>query len=158
MSLSQRIISLLVVSTFLIAGLAEAQVPITGQVSGTVPVDTSGAALPAATVTAHDPSTDITKSVTANAAGQYVFPVSAAGNYQLTATAQGFATAIYKGVVVNRGAQGIDHPMKVGTATERVEVTAQGVEFETTTNTLATTIDPDEIQNLPLLGATFAYG
>ena len=152
MSLSQRIISLLVVSTFLIAGLAEAQVRITGQVSGTV-VDTSGAALPAATVTAHDPSTDITKSVTANAAGQYVFPDLPPGNYQLTATAQGFATAIYKGVVVESGrTRDLTIQMKVGTATERVEVTAQGVELETTTNTLATTIDPDEIQNLPLLG------
>jgi len=150
--LCQTSVSLLVVFAFLIAGLAEAQVRTTGQVSGTV-VDPSGAALSAATITARDTSTGLTQSVTANTSGQYVFPDLQPGIYQLTATAPGFAAAVYKDVVVESGrTRDLTIQMKVGAVSERVEVSAQGAILETTTNTLATTIDPDEIQNLPLAG------
>lgn len=151
MRLCQRV-SLLVVSTFLIAGLARAQVRTTGQLSGTV-VDASGAALSATTITARDASTGLSKSVTANAAGQYIFPDLQPGSYQVTATVQGFSAAVYDDVVIESGrTRDLAIQMKVGTATERVEVSAQGLALETTTNTLSTTIDPEQVQDLPLAG------
>ena len=132
--------------------LANAQVRTTGQVSGTV-VDPSGAALSAATITARDTSTGLTQSVTANDSGQYVFPSLQPGNYQLTATAPGFAAAVYNDLVVEAGrTKDLEIKMKLGAATEHVEVSASGEVLETTTNTLSSTIDPDEIQNLPLAG------
>lgn len=47
------------------------------------------------------------------------------GNYQLTATDPGFAAAIYNDVVVEAGrTRDVTIQMKVGAATERVEVSA----------------------------------
>src|SRR5215469_10267119 len=129
-----------------------AQVRTTGQISGTV-VDPAGAVVPGATVTAHDVSTGITQSTTTNASGQYVFPNLLPGTYEVTATASGFATAIYNDVVIQAArTRDLEVRMKVGGANQRVEVSAQGEVLETTTNTLATTIDPNQVQDLPLAG------
>jgi len=148
--LFQKAFFLLILVTSLVS--ASAQVRTTGQISGTV-VDSSGAVLAAAHVTARDASTGLKQMVTTNATGQYVFLDLPPGNYQVTASAQGFAEAVYSNVVVESGrTRDITIQLKVGTATERVEVSAAGVTLETTTNTLATTIDPDAIQNLPLIG------
>ena len=148
--LFQKAFFLLIFATSFL--LAHAQVRTTGQVSGTV-VDPSGAALSAATITARDTSTGLTQSVTANDSGQYVFPSLQPGNYQLTATAPGFAAAVYNDLVVEAGrTKDLEIKMKLGAATEHVEVSASGEVLETTTNTLSSTIDPDEIQNLPLAG------
>lgn len=146
----QKVFFLLTLVTSLIS--ASAQVRTTGQISGTV-VDPSGAVLAAAKVTARDTTTGLTQTVTSNASGQYVFPNLLPGSYQVTATAPGFATAIYNDVVIESGrTKDIEIKMKVGQATEHVEVSAQGAVLETTTNALATTVDPDQVQNLPLAG------
>ena len=131
---------------------ASAQVRTTGQISGTV-VDPAGAVVAGATVAAHDVSTGITQSANTNPSGQYSFPNLLPGNYQITATASGFATAIYDNVTVEAGrTRDLAIRMKLGAASEHVEVSGQGAVLETTTNTLATTIDPEQIQNLPLAG------
>jgi len=135
---------------FLNAGMVAAQVRTAGQLSGTA-TDPSGAVLPGITVTALDKSTGLAQSVTTNASGQYLFPNLQPGTYQLTAQAAGFATAIYNEVVIEAArTKDLEIKMKVGQATEHVEVSAQGAILETTTNTLATTIDPDQVQDLPL--------
>ena len=129
-----------------------AQVRITGQISGTVS-DPSGALLPGAIVTAAMPSTGFTQSVTANSAGQYAFPELQAGVYQVTAAATGFATTSYTDVVVESGrTRDLQIHVRIGQINEKVEVSAQGEVLETTTNTLATTITPDAVQDLPLAG------
>jgi hypothetical protein len=148
----QSVLLVVAGSVFLIAGLVAAQVRTTGQLAGTV-VDPSGAVLAAAKVTARDTTTGVAQSVTANASGQYVFPNLLPGNYQVTATAPGFATAVYNDVVVEAArTKDLEIRMKVGAATELVEVSALGVALETTSNTLATTMEPDTVQDLPLAG------
>jgi hypothetical protein len=42
--------------------------------------------------------------------------------------------------------------MTIGQQNQSVDVSAQGAVLETTTNTLASTIDPERVQNLPLAG------
>ncbi len=129
-----------------------AQVRTTGQLSGTV-LDPSGAVLGATTVAARDSDTGVTRSVTTNTSGQYVFTDLQPGNYQLTVNAPGFATAVYNDVVIEAGrSKDLEIRMQMGAATEHVEVSAQGAVLETSTNTLSTTIDPVQIQNLPLAG------
>jgi len=138
--------------SLIIGNVAGAQVRTTGQLTGTA-VDPSGAVLPGIHVTARDTTTNISESVITNASGQYVFPDLQPGTYELTASAPGFATAIYKDIVIEAArTKDLAIKMKVGQATEHVEVSAQGAVLETTTNTLATTIDPDQVQDLPLAG------
>src|SRR5579864_2763782 len=125
---------------------ALAQVRTTGQLTGTVS-DPSGALLPGVNVTVRDPTTGITQSANSNEQGQYVFPTLQPGTYELTVTAAGFATAIYNDILIEAGrTKDVEVRMKIGEATQHVEVSAQGEVLETTTNTLSTTIDPQQVQ------------
>jgi hypothetical protein len=140
---------LILVTSFL---SANAQVRTTGQISGTV-TDPSGALVAGATITVTMPSTGFTQSVKANSEGQYSFPELQPGVYQLTASASGFAVTTYTDVLIEAArTKDLAIRMRVGQINEKVEVSAQGEVLETTTNTVATTIDPDQVQDLPLNG------
>lgn len=146
----QKSFFLLVLSASVLT--ANAQVRTTGQISGTV-TDPSGAIIAGASITVVMETTGFAQSVTTNAAGQYSFPELQPGVYRVTATAKGFAVTSYTAVSVEAArTRDLQIHMKVGEINEHVEVSAQGEILETTTNTLATTIDPDAIQNLPLNG------
>jgi hypothetical protein len=149
-NLHVKALFLLTVATSLLS--SNAQVRTTGQISGTV-TDPSGALVAGATVTVTMPSTGFTQSATANSQGQYSFPEVQPGVYQVTATASGFAATTYTDVLIE-AARTKDLPirMRVGQISQKVEVSAQGAVLETTSNTLATTIDPAQVQDLPLAG------
>lgn len=143
---------LLFVSIFLLPGLAQGQARTSGQVSGSV-VDPSGAGVPGATLTITEASVGFTQTVNANATGDYIFPDLPPGTYTLTVNATGFSAAVYNQVIVNPGrTTDLKVSMKVGSSTQTVEVSAADEVLETSTNTLATTVDADLIQDLPLAG------
>ncbi len=134
------------------AGTAWAQSRITGEISGTV-VDPSGASVPHATVTATQPNTGFSQTVKASAAGVFVFPALQPGTYEMRATASGFATAVYSNVVVQTAqTTNVKVEMKIGSTAQTVTVSAQGQILKTTSATLATTLSPSAVQNLPLGG------
>jgi len=148
--LFQKAFFLLILSTSFL--LANAQVRTTGEISGTV-TDPTGALVAGAIITATMPSTGFTQSVTANSSGQFAFPDLQPGVYQVTATVKGFAPTSYTDVVVEAArTKDLQIQVRVGQVNEKVVVSAQGEVLETSTNTLATTIDPDGIQDLPLAG------
>jgi hypothetical protein len=143
---------LVVLFLFLIPGFAMGQARTEGQLSGTV-VDQSGATLPSATITIDQPATGFHTSVTATSSGAYTFPDLQPGTYAVTVAANGFATKVYKDVVVYAGrTTDLKLELKIGTVTESIAVSAQNEVLETTTNTLATTVAGDSIQDLPLAG------
>ena len=142
----------LLVTVPFIPSAALGQARTSGQLSGTV-VDPSGAAVPAASLSITNPSTGFTQTITANATGDYIFPDLQAGTYKLTVTAQGFSSSEYDQVVINAGRTAdLKISLKVGSKVQTVEVSAEGEVLETSTNTLATTVDADSIQDLPLAG------
>jgi hypothetical protein len=128
-----------------------AQVSNTGQISGTV-FDPSGKVVPHAQVTVTSPTTKFTQTVTASATGEYIFPALSSGTYTVSATAAGFATVVFDNVVV-QVAQSTNLPIKmsIGAVTQTVTVSAAPV-LQTTQNTLATTISPALMEDLPLNG------
>lgn len=147
----------LLLSFFLIA-LCSASTKLSGQAStagqltGTVS-DPSGAVLPGASVTISQASTAFSRTVTTGAGGTYNIPDLEPGEYVLRVTAKGFSDAEYTGVQVQTGrTMNLNVQMKVGSASQTVEVSSQAEVLETTTNTLATTIAPDAVQDLPLNG------
>jgi len=143
---------LLVASFLVVPGLVMGQARTEGQLSGTV-VDPSGAGVPGATLTLTEPSTGFSKTVTSNGSGDYVFPDLQPGTYKLTASAKGFAPAVYDDVAVYAGrSTDLKVTVKVGTNAETVEVSAETEVLETSSNTLATTVTGDSIQDLPLNG------
>lgn len=137
---------------FLLVGTAHAQLRTTGSISGVVS-DPSGASVPGATITVKDPSTGLVQTAPSNASGEYVFPALLPAAYEVSVTARGFATATYTSVVVDAGRNtDLNVKLRVGAQSQTVEVTGHGEVLETSSNTLATTIENDAIQNLPLNG------
>lgn len=132
--------------------LAWGQASTAGELSGTV-LDPSGAVIPGAALTISQPSTGFTRSVTASANGFYSLPDLMPGDYTLRVRAKGFSDALYNNVAVVTGRTlNLNVRLKIGTSTQTVEVSSQGEVLETTSDTLATTLSPDTVQNLPLNG------
>jgi len=123
-----------------------------GQLSGRV-LDPSGASVPDAQLTLSQSTTGVSLTATSNTSGQYVFPSIAPGTYKLTVDAKGFAQRILDGVVIYTARNtDLDVTVTVGSTTQSIEVLAESPVLETTTNTLATTVVGDSIQELPLSG------
>jgi hypothetical protein len=115
--------------------------------------DPSGAAIPNAALKLVDRATGIEKTTESNVEGSYIFANIPSGTYSLTATAQGFQTAVYNGIVVDTGRNtDLNVDMKIGATTETVEVVATAVQLETTSNTIGTTVSNSSILSLPYSG------
>src|SRR5262249_11897255 len=120
-----------------------------GDLVGSV-VDSSGAVVPGATVTATNQATNVKLTTTTNTNGEYRLSNLLAGNYTVSATGQGFQTTAIRDVVIalNQTAT-VRIPLKVGQVETTVEVTAEAAAIDTTTAQLATTYDMQEAADLP---------
>ncbi len=122
----------------------------TGQITGTV-LDQSGAVISKATVTAVEPATKTTRTVTTTAAGIYVFPSLLPGRYEVSATANGFQTT-KQIVTVTVGSQvGADFHLQIGAQTQTIEVVEQATHVNTENQSVSTNISGREIVDLPTL-------
>src|SRR5436190_21064889 len=98
---SWRILCLLMVGTILPVQLA-AQV--TGTITGTVR-DASGAVIPTAVVTAKQTQTSLSRSVTTDGTGQYVFPQLVLGTYEIRVVKEGFSPFLQTNVLLQANTQ-----------------------------------------------------
>ena len=92
-------------------------------ISGTV-VDSHGSAVPNAVVVANNQTTGAAKQVTTDNVGHFVVTGIPAGRYTVVATAKGFAAATQKDVLASTQPSGITLALRVGSASETVEVEA----------------------------------
>ena len=138
---------------FCVSGIlpALAQSTDTGTVGGLV-TDTSGAYVARASITLTDTSTGGTRTSATNDAGRYTFVNVVPGVYDVKVTKQGFAlTKSQIRVEVGESAT-LNFSLKVGGASEVVEVTSSNVELQTLNSTLGNTVSGQALQNLPTLG------
>jgi hypothetical protein len=139
---------ILTVAAAMLAPASFAQLTSTG-IHGIVK-DPSGAMIPGATLTLKDTSTGIEKRTTSAKDGGFVFPDVVAGTYAITAAAKGFDSQIMDNIVVDAGrTTDVTISLKIGAATETVEVTATGAQLETSSNEIGLTVNNNNIQNLP---------
>src|SRR5580658_1023836 len=119
---SAKTLTLLLIA--LLTSLNVAGQQITGSIRGTV-LDPSGAIVPAATVTAMQIETGLTRDVITDRQGEYVLVELPIGHYQLEVRAQGFQKYLQQGISlgVNETATVSIH-LKVGAETQQVEVQA----------------------------------
>src|SRR5215831_10800423 len=104
-----------------LAPAAAAQVT-SASVVGTV-TDSSGAALPGASVTARNADTGFTRTVTANETGAYRLDVLPIGRYSVEAALSGFTSALRSGIVLAvNDAVRIDLTLPVGAMSDTVTV------------------------------------
>ncbi|HSB60547.1 MAG TPA: carboxypeptidase regulatory-like domain-containing protein, partial [Vicinamibacteria bacterium] len=135
-----------------LAGPALAQ-KITGDITGTV-LDSTGGALPAATVTAVCPGTGFTRSTVSGDTGGYSLPELPICVYKVSVTAQGFKTTSREVQVAVNNVTKADFRLQVGDKAE--EITVEGVaplvEFSDKLNNY---VDRARIDSLPLNGRDF---
>ncbi|MBL8190156.1 MAG: carboxypeptidase regulatory-like domain-containing protein, partial [Acidobacteria bacterium] len=128
----------------------------TATVLGTI-TDSSGAALPKATVTLRNVATGITAQAQTDENGNYQFFNVKIGTYTITAEAAGFSKAAAENVQVTVNArQRVDLAMKAGAVTETITVTADAVRLETESSDRGQIINREQIVNLPLNGRSYA--
>ncbi len=121
-----------------------------GIIVGTV-TDSSGAALPAAAVSALNKDTGVKYDTAANGVGNYRFNNIPIGRYDVSAAAKGFATATSANVVLelNHTAT-VNLRLSVGTVATQVEVTAAAAAIDVSTAQLQTTFDSKQAVDLPV--------
>jgi hypothetical protein len=140
-------------TVFAMAGMSpvRAQITTTG-IRGLVR-DPNGAVVPNATVKVKDNSTAVEQATVSSSDGGFLFPNLQFGTYKLTATANGFKTAVIASILVESGrTTDVSVDLEVGTTSETVQVVSSAEQLNTTTNEVGSTIRNRLVQNLPFNG------
>jgi len=138
------------------AGLAYGQA-IDGNVVGTV-IDSQGAAVVGADVTATNIATNVVAVTKTNNAGEYRFDHLLVGTYKITAKMTGFKT-ISEQVDVELNKTGTRNlSLTPGAASETIEVSGTPPTIDTTTSQLQSTYDQKELQDLPIASSGTGTG
>jgi hypothetical protein len=127
----------------------------TGSIQGTVS-DAAGAVVAGAAVTVTSDGTGYTRTVTSGGDGSYAFPELVPGRYHVTVKKDGFKTAEQTGVELHVGSPVVVNvSLTVGTVTEVMTVEANAIAVDTTSGTLGTLMDGQQVRELPLNGLNF---
>ena len=134
----------------LVSAPAFGQGGVTSSITGIV-IDQDGGVVPGATVTATNESTSGTYTVTSAANGTFNIPSILPGIYTVTVTLQGFKQSINKGIAVTSGEPGnVRATLELGGVTETVVVEGATQMVQTQTSVAASTINTNQIANLPI--------
>lgn len=126
-----------------------------GAINGSV-IDPSGAVVQHAGVVAKDEATGLEHKTETSSEGQFVLQDLPLGSYSVTVAAEKFPTATVTKVPVTAGAI-YTLPIKLALAHEStvVEVSADAVALDTTSETQTTTVGGESLQSVPLNGRDF---
>jgi hypothetical protein len=124
----------------------------TGSLNVTV-VDSEGALIPGAKLVLKDLGTNDIHTSTTKSGGTAVIPYLNPTTYSLIVTKDGFSTSDYAKVTIQTNqVTNLSVKMKVGSTTETVTVAADASTIlNTTQNTISTTIDLKQVEDLPTL-------
>jgi hypothetical protein len=148
---STLILALFVAIFVYVAPLAVAQsvgASLNGQVT-----DSTGAAIPGATVTATNLGTGLKVTAVSSGEGSYRIAPLPPGAYSLSVQVTGFEAYLQQGITIN-----VDTPatqnvsLKAGNVQDTVSVTADAQLLNTTNGSLGQTVDATAVSELPLNG------
>ena len=121
-----------------------------GGIAGTV-LDSSGAAISGAEVTATGAETHTVYTTTSTSTGAYRFLNLVLGTYDVTVAAKGFNTAEVKGIVVEiNTVASLDVTLQAGEVKETLTVVADAPHIQSETSEVGTVVSSKEIIELPL--------
>jgi Carboxypeptidase regulatory-like domain/TonB dependent receptor len=128
----------------------------TGRISGVV-TDPTGGVVVDANIQAMSHATNLTWQTLTDQAGNYSFNLLPPGLYRIEATATGFSTAVFAGVLVRiTEATLVDITLKVGSRTETVLVEDNSPPFlQKDGPQLGAVVDSQGVANLPLASRNF---
>jgi len=142
------LLAILLLSTSAALGQAQSNA---ADLQGTVR-DAAGAVVPSANVTVRNPGTNVTRNTTTNDEGFYRIINVPPGDYEITVEASNFKKAVLTKVTVTVGqTANLDVVLEAGQITESVTISdATSDVIETSKTAVATTIDQQRINNLPI--------
>jgi hypothetical protein len=141
---------LVVLLMFPLVSTAVAQVT-TATIVGTI-TDSSGAALPGASVTARNVDTGFLRSVPSDSVGAYRLEFLPIGNYVVEAALDGFRTSSRTGIVLRvNDTVRVDVSLSLGAINETVTVQAEAPEVNLATSDISRTMEAKAIESLPLV-------
>jgi hypothetical protein len=145
-----------VVLCFSNAQPALSQTRATAGIYGSV-LDAQGAIISGAEVTLQHVTTNQTRNVLSNPAGEYSFPLLPVGEYRMSATHPGFKRFQETGILlqVNDNVK-IDVRLEVGEVSTEVNVEGSAAVVETSSATIKETVDARRVVDLPLNGRNLA--
>jgi carboxypeptidase family protein len=128
---------------------------VSASLSGRV-TDRSGAAVPAARVTANNVDTGISRTTLTNQEAEYQLFELPVGHYELRATKDGFAEKVRTGIllVVGQDARA-DLTLQVGEVKQQVTVTEDVPVVNAATQDISGLVSEKEIEDLPLNGRSY---
>jgi carboxypeptidase family protein len=130
---------------------AQVSASITGRIE-----DASGAAIPEAAVAVTSQETGVTRTVTADAAGNYRVLSLPVGRYEVKAEKAGFKAAVQAGINLVVGQQAVlNLKLEVGEVQQQVTVTGEVPLVNTTTASVSGLVGEREVKELPLNGRSF---
>lgn len=147
------LVLILFVLSSLIAPIVTAQSS-TATLSGTVE-DQNGQVVPNATVTISDIAKGLERKAVTNSSGSFTFVILPPSSYTVLVESAGFTTVRLTDIVLNVGdRKAIQVALKVGDVNAQIEVRADPT-LITNDGTVATVVDRQFVENLPLNGRSF---
>lgn len=130
----------------------------TGSLAGVV-TDASGAVLGNATLTITNVNTGAARTQTTQSTGNYDIVSLPPGAYSISVSAPGFATEVRQGITISVDQDArLDFALKVGSGTQTVTVTADVPVLNTENGELGTTLNAEQVANLPSYKRDILFG
>jgi len=144
-----------IVILLLAALMAEAHAQVSASIKGSV-TDTSGAAVPAVTVTVKNIETGAIRGSVTDYAGRYLVVALNVGEYEVRVTKTGFRDALRSGIhlVVGQEAS-VDLQLQIGTVTSELIVRSDAPMMSTSTKDISGLVGEQAIKDLPLNGRSY---
>ena len=121
-----------------------------GSIRGTVQ-DSSGAALPGVSITAHSLDENAERTTISGNSGEFVLENLKAGHYDVTAHSDGFADAVVRSATLDaRQELRLPITLTVASTATSIDVTAAGGQINTENGTIGSTISSQDFTTLPL--------
>ncbi len=148
---------ILLVLTMINVRASVAQSGTSSAISGNV-TDATGAAIATASVVATEADTKAVRAGKSNGEGRFLFSQVNPGTYTVTVTAPGFADQTSRPIAVEVGRTvALNFTLRISSASQTVEVTAQQGLISLDNPNVATTLEADTIKNLPNPGQDLTY-
>ena len=126
--------------------LAQSRATISGTVS-----DSTGSAMAGAKVVAISAETNIATTAVTNSSGIYLIQNLEIGAYSVTVEHEGFRRFKESGIVLQTAESfGLNVKLEIGSVTETVNVSASAATLDDRTSVISQTLEPAEVQDLPL--------
>jgi hypothetical protein len=118
--------------------------------------DAQKAAVPAATVTATEPETGMSRQVQTSDNGYYTIPSLPIGSYRVTITAKGFKTSVIPSLTlqINQNAE-LNIDLELGAVTEQINISSDVPLLTTESSAIGTVVENRSIESLALNGRQF---